>query len=242
MYKPSQCLLHFPLSSVFFSQSLSHAVMLQRAQIQLTTPGVLARLAIRLPHTAALCPPPDQISATSSPSFPPIATTTNLMRAYFANGLPHHARHLFDEIPCRDVVAFTTLISGLISSDLHADAWPYFRDMLSEGIPPNAHTISSILRVHCTAVAITIHGLAIKIGVDHQMYVANALVSAYASHGATGLQNAIVIFEGIAFKTEITWTTMIAGYLRSSDGSAALNLFRKMLQVRLQIFFDFQIF
>lgn len=212
--------------------------MVQRAGRPVSLPTVFARTAsTRVPWPTAHSDPPAQPSATSaSPSPPPSpATSTKLMSTYFAGGLPDHARQVFDKMPNRDVVSWTALISGYSSSGLQEDALSAFCAMMAEGVSPNAYTISSVLKA-CSgggaAAAAALQGVAVKFGVDGQCYVANALLAAYAAAGGTaGMRDARAVFDRIALRTEVSWTTMIAGYVRSGDGRAAVEEFRRMLQV-----------
>ncbi|CAA6653885.1 unnamed protein product [Spirodela intermedia] len=211
--------------------------MVQRAARPVSLPTVFARAASsRVPSPTAHSDPPAQPSATSAlPSLPPSpATSTKLMSAYFSSGLPNHARQVFDKMSQRDVVSWTALISGYSSSSLQEDAFSAFCAMMAEGVPPNAYTISSVLKI-CSgggaSAAAALQGVAVKFGVDGQCYVANALLAAYAAcGGAAGMRDARAIFDRIAPKTAVPWTTMIAGYVRSGDGHAAVEEFRRMLQ------------
>uniref|UniRef100_A0A6N2KEA1 Uncharacterized protein n=1 Tax=Salix viminalis TaxID=40686 RepID=A0A6N2KEA1_SALVM len=72
---------------------------------------------------------------------------TDLLKSYFERGLTSEARNLFDEMPERDVVAWTTMISGYTHCYEYTQAWSVFVDMVKNGNdPPNAFTISSVLK------------------------------------------------------------------------------------------------
>ncbi|KAL9673797.1 hypothetical protein QQ045_030059 [Rhodiola kirilowii] len=52
-------------------------------------------------------------------------------------------------MPERDVIAWTTMISGYTSSNQYANAWLMFTAMLKEGcevVKPNAYSVSSVLK------------------------------------------------------------------------------------------------
>ncbi|MQL94214.1 hypothetical protein Taro_026869 [Colocasia esculenta] len=141
----------------------------------------------------------------------------------------------------RDVVAWTTMISGYALSSQHHDALLVFREMMGEGVSPNAYTISSVLKA-CRGAELwpamaAVHGLAVKCGVDSQGYVENALLDVYmASHGeGEGMHDACAIFKGIVKKTVVSWTTMIAGYVHHGDGHTAVQAFQHMLQEGVEL-------
>ncbi|XP_077218378.1 tetratricopeptide repeat (TPR)-like superfamily protein [Tasmannia lanceolata] len=157
----------------------------------------------------------------------------SLIKAYCEKGLLKEARQLFDEIPQRDVVTWTAMISGYTSCGNVDHAWMVFRDMQREGMDPNAFTISNVVKAckgmeSCFCGA-TVHGLAIKHGLDGCMYVENSLVDMYATCSGD-MGDACMVFEGIQMKTGVSWTTMIAGYTRRAEGYAGIRVFRRMLQ------------
>ncbi|XP_073024157.1 putative pentatricopeptide repeat-containing protein At1g56570 isoform X2 [Primulina eburnea] len=154
---------------------------------------------------------------------PPSFLATNIIKSYFDGGLVKEARTLFDEMPERDVVSWTAMISGYISCNLHSKAWAMFRDMLRDGVDvhPNEFTLSSVIKackgmksLKCGAL---VHGLAIKNGVTGSLYVDNALMDMYAVC-CDCIGDAFLIFEEISTKNSVSWTTLIAGYTHFGDG------------------------
>ncbi|KAJ6876479.1 LOW QUALITY PROTEIN: hypothetical protein NC651_029467 [Populus alba x Populus x berolinensis] len=102
-------------------------------------------------------------------------------------------------MPERDVVAWTTVISGYTHCNEYTQAWSVFVDMVKNGNdPPNAFTISSVSK-----------------GLDM-----------YASCGV-GMRDACVVFHDIKEKNVVSWTTLIAGYTHRGNGNRALQIFRK---------------
>ncbi|KAF8394710.1 hypothetical protein HHK36_020927 [Tetracentron sinense] len=143
----------------------------------------------------------------------PAILATNLIKSYCEKGLLKEARRLFDEIPERDVVAWTAMISGYTSCGCHAQAWMVFIEMTREGIDPNAFTTSSVLTackgMNSCSCRSMVHGLVIKHGMDimHHIHVKNA----------------------------VSWTTMISGYTHRGDGHSGLRVFRQMLQEEVEL-------
>jgi pentatricopeptide repeat protein len=172
----------------------------------------------------------------SSTAFKPKGTSilaTDLLKSYFEKGLISRARNLFDEMPERDVVALTAMISGYTHCNEYTQAWSVFVDMVkNDNVPPNAFTISSVLKackgmnsVFCGGL---VHGLAIKRRfVEGFIYVDNALMDMYATCGVT-MRDACVVFHDIKEKNVVSWTTLIAGYTHRGNGSRAVQVFREM--------------
>ncbi|KAF2538783.1 hypothetical protein F2Q68_00019912 [Brassica cretica] len=140
---------------------------------------------------------------------------TNLILSYFEKGLVEEARSLFDEMPERDVVAWTAMIKGYASSNHNARAWECFCEMIRQGTNPNEFTLSSVL-TSCRDMKVLgygrlVHGVVIKLGVEGSIYVDNALMNMYATCSAT-MDAACLIFRYIKVKNEVTWTTLITGF------------------------------
>ena len=157
---------------------------------------------------------------------------TTLIKSLCARGAVRHARALFDEMPDRDVVAWTAMLSGYASSGCHREARDAFRRMLAAGVVPNEFTLSSVLTAcRGSGGAALIHAVAVMRGVDHMPYVVNALIDAYASHG-DGLVDARRLFEALeGRRTAASWTSMIAGYVRWGQENTGLQLFQNIIQV-----------
>ncbi|KAJ6397315.1 hypothetical protein OIU77_018345 [Salix suchowensis] len=99
-------------------------------------------------------------------------------------------------------------------------------------VPPNAFTISSVLKA-CKGMNSVfsgglVHGLAIKRRfAEGFIYVDNALMDMYATCGVT-MRDACVVFHDIKEKNVVSWTTLIAGYTHRGNGSRAVQIFREM--------------
>jgi len=163
---------------------------------------------------------------------------TTLIKSLCMRGAVRHARAVFDEMPDRDVMAWTAMLSGYASSGCHREARDAFRRMLAAGVVPNEFTLSSVLTA-CRVSggvcggggAALIHAVAVMRGVDHMPYVVNALIDAYASHG-DGLVDARRLFEALeGRRTAASWTSMIAGYVRWGQENTGLQLFKSIIQV-----------
>ncbi|KAL3620678.1 hypothetical protein CASFOL_035590 [Castilleja foliolosa] len=165
---------------------------------------------------------------------PPSVLATDLIRSYFEKGLVIEARKLFDEMPERDVVAWSAMISGYTSCSLHTKAWAMFSEMLRDGetVQPNHFTFSSVLKacksMNSLRCGVLVHGLALKNGVIGSLYVANTLMDMYATC-CDCMGRACAVFEDIRVKNSVSWTTLITGYTHRGDGHGGLHVFRQML-------------
>ena len=159
---------------------------------------------------------------------------TDLSKLSFEKGSIKEAHSLFDEMSDRDVVAWTTMITGYASYNWHKRAWSVFCEMLKAGVEPNAFTLSSVLKackgMKALSCGTLVHGLAIKIGIEGSLYVDNALLDMYATC-CSSMHNAHMIFEDINVKNAVSWTTLITGYTHKGDAYGGLQVFRQMILV-----------
>ncbi|KAF8401276.1 hypothetical protein HHK36_012209 [Tetracentron sinense] len=163
---------------------------------------------------------------------------TNLIKSYFEKRMLKEARKLFDEIPERDVVAWTAMISGYTFIGHYSQAWMVFLEMTREGMYPNAFTVSSVLKAckgmeSCSCGAM-VHGLALKHGMEGCMYVENSLMDMYATCSVS-MEDACMVFQHIHAKNAVSWTTMISGYTHRGDGHGGLRVFQRMLQEEVEL-------
>ncbi|XP_057515362.1 putative pentatricopeptide repeat-containing protein At1g56570 [Amaranthus tricolor] len=162
----------------------------------------------------------------------PSILATNLIKSYFDKGSFKEARQLFDQMPDRDVVAWTAMIAGYTSCNVESLAWSIFYEMLKEGITPNGYTVSSLLkackRIKSYTYGALVHGLAIKHGLVGSIYVDNSLMDLYATCCST-MKEACMVFRDINPKNGVSWTTLIAGYTHRGDGYSGLRVFQQML-------------
>ncbi|XP_042394496.1 putative pentatricopeptide repeat-containing protein At1g56570 [Zingiber officinale] len=141
------------------------------------------------------------------------------------------ARRVFDEMPERDVVAWTSMISGYASNGLPRDAFSTFCCMVSSGVLPNRYTVSSVLTacrgLQSPSAGAAVHGIAVRRGISDGSYVENALLDLYASCGY--IADAELVFEEMTDRTVVSWTSMITCYARSGNARNGILLFKRMI-------------
>ncbi|GAB2227987.1 hypothetical protein Droror1_Dr00009816 [Drosera rotundifolia] len=140
------------------------------------------------------------------------------------------ARELFDEMPEKDVVSWTTMISGYSKMGFCSDALGVFVMMLRSGAQPNGFTFSTIL-TSCTGdcgidYGRQVHSLIIRSSYDSHMYVCSSLLDMYAKAGR--IHEAHVVFEGLPDRDIVACTAIISGYAQLALDEEAIGLFRKL--------------
>jgi len=129
-----------------------------------------------------------------------------------------------------DVVSWTSVISGLVQNFQNGEAFITFKKMMGSGCYPTTNTISSLLSA-CANVANVkhgkeIHGFALMVGLEHDIYVRSALIDMYAKCGC--LFQASTLFQKMPKRNTPTWNSMIFGYANHGYCDEAIEHFKRM--------------
>ncbi|XP_051130439.1 putative pentatricopeptide repeat-containing protein At5g09950 [Andrographis paniculata] len=163
-----------------------------------------------------------------------IFISNTLINTYVRNGQLDSADKVFDEMPLKNSVTWSCMISGHAHSQIPLQGFSLFRRMLLAGFAPNHYSIGAVSRA-CQRIGsegslqhgIQIHGLVSKTPYTLDVVVCNALISMYGSRVATG-DSARRIFDGIADKNSISWNSIISVYCQRGDTGSAFQLFSDM--------------
>ncbi|KAA8519624.1 hypothetical protein F0562_013931 [Nyssa sinensis] len=154
----------------------------------------------------------------------------SLISFYFRSGRIESARKLFDELSDRDVISWNSMISGYVANGFAAKGLEIFKEMLGLGIRVDLATMVSVLAA-CTNIGIpllgrALHAYAIKSRFDREIIFNNTLLDVYAKCG--DMDGAIQVFENMDERSVVSWTSMIAGYVREGLSEKAIEIFREM--------------
>ncbi|CAL9098673.1 unnamed protein product [Musa textilis] len=153
-----------------------------------------------------------------------------LIDMYGKCGFHDGARRVFDDLPQKDVVSWTSLISACMSCRMPVEALRVFRDMLHLGVKPNSVTLSAVLRVCSESKALhvgrQIHCQALRRTLEDDVYVGSGLVDVYAS--CSSIRQARIVFDTIPYKDTVSWIVMLAAYFVDGECEEALKLFELM--------------
>lgn len=144
---------------------------------------------------------------------------------------------VFDRMPKRDLVAWTTMITACSQHRKGHEAFALLSQMLNEGLDLNEFTVCSVLNACGEEKELRfgeqLHATVVKKGYDADVYVGTALVDLYAKCGK--IEESRAIFDGMKRKNAITWNSIIAGYARNNLGDEAITLFRMMKRLRVPV-------
>nr|GMD33004.1 pentatricopeptide repeat-containing protein At4g20770 [Ipomoea batatas]GME03651.1 pentatricopeptide repeat-containing protein At4g20770 [Ipomoea batatas] len=153
-----------------------------------------------------------------------------MLTAHCKAGQLEHATELFVKMPERNSVSWNTMISALARNGYESKALEVYRMMTSGGFEPTHITLASVLSA-CGGLrgkefGRVSHGLAVKYGLDRNVYVGNALLSMYVKCGCGG--DAIKVFGDLPERNEVSFTAMMSGLVEIDQVEEAFNMFRLM--------------
>ncbi|CAL9112866.1 unnamed protein product [Musa acuminata var. zebrina] len=155
---------------------------------------------------------------------------SSLINMYTGCGYIEDARKLFDRIPERNVVCWTSMISGYTQSGQFRESIELFREMQMAGVraedPTVASVVSSCAQLGAHAQGRNIHKYCDVNNIGKLLSVKNALIDMYSKCG--DIQRAFEVFQGLAQKDVISWTVMISGLALNGYPKEALDLFSEM--------------
>ncbi|KAL6653443.1 hypothetical protein ACP70R_009021 [Stipagrostis hirtigluma subsp. patula] len=148
-------------------------------------------------------------------------TMNHLLIFYSRRGHLACALDVFDQMPHRNLVSWTAMVSGSMRNGAPELGLQLFVSMIRDGFWPNEFALASALGACHSTVAyaklgISLHGVAVRVGLDANPFVGSSLLLMYAKHGH--IAAAERVFEDIACKDLACWNAMLDGYV--SNGCA----------------------
>ncbi|XP_010248664.1 PREDICTED: pentatricopeptide repeat-containing protein At1g08070, chloroplastic-like [Nelumbo nucifera] len=161
---------------------------------------------------------------------------TSLVDMYAKCGRVDTARKLFDEMPRRDVVAWSAMISGYSQSNQCKQALSLFHEMQRQNVAPNEVTMVSVLSSCAVLGALEmgkwVHSFIKRKRMKLTVTLGTALMDFYAKCGS--VEYSIEVFEKMPSKNVLTWTVLIQGLASNGQGRRALEVFSVMQEKEIQ--------
>ncbi|XP_023752420.1 pentatricopeptide repeat-containing protein At5g04780, mitochondrial [Lactuca sativa] len=157
-------------------------------------------------------------------------TSNMLINMYSKCGFLEHARRVFDEMPERSLVSWNTMIGSYTQNGNEREALDLFVQMQREGTEFSEFTLSGVLCACAAEFAVfecrQLHAFALKTSMLENMFVGTALLDVYAKCNL--LKDAIRVFEYMPERSAVTWSSMVAGYVKNELHEEALMTFKKV--------------
>ncbi|CAJ2646761.1 unnamed protein product [Trifolium pratense] len=158
-----------------------------------------------------------------------------LLSFYSKSSNFHHAHQLFDKMPHRNIVTWTTLISSHLKYGSVPKAFEMFNYMCALDERPNEYTFSVLLRA-CSSrefwnVGLQIHGLVVRCGLERDRFSGSSLVYMYFK-GGNNIRDAWRVFDELLERDVVAWNVMISGFAQVGDFCLVQRLFSEMSEVQ----------
>ncbi|KAL7238809.1 hypothetical protein ACSBR2_004832 [Camellia fascicularis] len=141
------------------------------------------------------------------------------------------AFEVFNHMTDKDVISWTSLVTGYAYNGSHEIALKLFCEMRLVGVEPDQIVIASVLSA-CAELTVLefgqqVHANFMKLGLESTLSVDNSLVAMYAKCGC--IEDANKVFNLMRIRDVITWTALIVGYAQNGKGKDSLALYNEMI-------------
>lgn len=157
-----------------------------------------------------------------------------LMQMYAACGSVALARQMFDRLPHRDSVSWSTMIGCFARNGMTGEALELVRGMFGEGVRPGDMAIVSMANLFAglgdPELGRAMHGYAVRNVADERFgpQIRTSLMDMYVKCGKLG--QAKRLFDGLARRSVVSWTVIIAGFFRYGEVAEGARMFGEMLE------------
>jgi pentatricopeptide repeat protein len=167
-----------------------------------------------------------------------IALGTALVDMYAKCGLLGRARQVLEDLPFRNVISWSAMISGYVNQGLHNEALTCYEQMRSEGISPNSVTFIYILKAYGETGSLEkgkkIHEEILRLGfLEKDIILVTALAGMYAKCGALG--KAQELLERLPVQDTVSWSALIRGYALQGQEDEVLECFERLQSENISV-------
>lgn len=153
---------------------------------------------------------------------------TSLIDMFCKMGCLDNARNVFDKMPVKDGVCWNVMISGLSQSLNPCEALEMFWRMQMEGFEVDKVSIlnlaPAVSRLGDVGCCKSIHGYVVRRSICG--VVSNSLIDMYCKCG--DVHSAQRVFDRMGVRDDVSWATMMAGYVKNGCYFEGLQLLHKM--------------
>ncbi|KAE9611285.1 hypothetical protein Lal_00011787 [Lupinus albus] len=169
---------------------------------------------------------------TKCPHGKELVVSNSLMDMYMKCESVTDAKRIFNEIPEKDVISWTSMISGLVQCQRPRESIDLFCEMQASGFEPDGIILTSVLSA-CAGLGLLDYGRWVHEYIDHSrikwdVHIGTALVDMYAKCGC--IEMAQRIFNEMPSKNIRTWNAYLGGLALHGHGQEALKQFGELIE------------
>lgn len=155
---------------------------------------------------------------------------SSLVDMYMKAGKVLDGCGVFDEMPLRNVVSWTAVITGLVRAGYNEEGLLYFSEMWRDGVECDSYAYAIVLKacadIGCLNYGKEMHTRIVKKGLDMSTYVANSLATMYNKCGK--LNYGMCLFGRMRLRDVVSWTTVITTYVQIGENQHGIQAFLRM--------------
>ncbi|KAI8556150.1 hypothetical protein RHMOL_Rhmol05G0229600 [Rhododendron molle] len=155
---------------------------------------------------------------------------SSLLNLYAKCGKMDEAMGVFGKMPRRDLVSWTTMISGFVQSGHAKEAIDLYRLMRKEGLEGDGVVMIGLIQACAnlgdTKMGLSVHGYLIRRDLPMDVVVQTSLVDMYAKTGQLGLASSLL--KVMHYRNVVSWSALISGCAQNGFTGNALELLIEM--------------
>jgi len=165
------------------------------------------------------------------------ATWNAVIDGYAKLGNIERVEILFKEIPLKDIISWTTLMSCYSKNKRYGEVVKLFNEMVNEGnVVPDEVAITTVISAcaHLGALGFgkEVHFYLMVNGFGIDVYIGSALIDMYAKCGS--VEKSLLVFYKLQEKNLFCWNSMIDGLAAHGYAKEALRMFEEMERERIR--------
>lgn len=155
---------------------------------------------------------------------------SSVLNLYAKCGKMDEAVVVFNKMPRRDLVCWTTMVTGFVQSGRPMEAVDMYKRMQNEGMEFDGVVLMGLVQA-CASLGdlrlgLSVHGFMIRTGLPMDVMVQTSLVHMYAKNG--NLELASCVFNKMPYKNAISWGALISGFAQNGFAGHALEMLVEM--------------
>lgn len=155
---------------------------------------------------------------------------SSLLNLYAKCGKMDEAMGVFDKMLRRDLVSWTTMITGFVQSGRAREAIELYRLMQKKGLEGDKVVMIGLIQACAdlgdTKMGLSVHGYSIRRCLLMDVVVQTSLVDMYAKTGHLDLASRV--FKRMHYRNVVSWSAMISGCAQNGFAGDALELLIEM--------------
>ncbi|AEE76973.1 unnamed protein product [Arabidopsis thaliana] len=161
---------------------------------------------------------------------------SSVLNLYMKCGKMDEAEVLFGKMAKRDVICWTTMVTGFAQAGKSLKAVEFYREMQNEGFGRDRVVMLGLLQASGdlgdTKMGRSVHGYLYRTGLPMNVVVETSLVDMYAKVGF--IEVASRVFSRMMFKTAVSWGSLISGFAQNGLANKAFEAVVEMQSLGFQ--------